>query len=143
MAVGQRQLGTLDLPLPGLAAKLDHSLHDRREVEQVHAGVEAAVSVDGNAAARCYGAALDEGSTFALLAETVVLQVEDDLGREAVVELGEVDVAEPDPRFFERFPRREGPIDLGVVRLLPPLLAGLVARCYNSGTSSDYWGDSR
>src|SRR3712207_3305000 len=79
------------------------------------------------AAARSRSAGLDEGSPFALRAETVVLQSQDELGGEAVVEFRDVDAPDPDPGLAECDVACVGAIRAREVRLVPPGVASRIA----------------
>src|SRR5207244_5866748 len=83
-------LPLLRLPLELLVVLVDHAHAGR--AGRVAEGLESAVRVDGQLAAQLEGAALDVLLRRTLLAEAEIL-VGEELGqREAVVDLGEVDV---------------------------------------------------
>ena len=78
------------------AADLAHALDDVVHAVDVALGQVAAAGVDRQAAAELDGPARHERPALALGAEPVVLELQQDGDREAVVELGDVDVRRPE-----------------------------------------------
>src|SRR5262245_55344660 len=102
MSRGEDDVGVLDLPFARLTAQLPDRFRHAGEVAEVIAGEQAAAGIDRNAAVATDGAGFHERAALALFAEAVVLELEQDLGGEAVVELAAVDVVEGERSLAER-----------------------------------------
>src|SRR6266542_3071026 len=96
VAAREHDVVLLDLPLARLATRLDHGLRQRREAPHVIGRELSAAGVGGERAAGAELAVLDERAAFALLAEPVVLERDEDRVRVAVVQLEDVDVVARD-----------------------------------------------
>ena len=118
--VVMNDVAVLDLPLAGLAAQLADRFRHAGEIAEVIAGEQAAAGVDRDAAAGPDGARFHERAALALLAEAVVLELEQHLGGEAVVELAAVDVVERERRLSERLLLGARHRHVGEILLLPP-----------------------
>src|SRR5262245_24755645 len=107
--VRQPELRVLHLALAGLAAKLRHALRDHAHAaraDRMPERLEAPARVDREAAVERRLALLLEPPTLTFLAEPQVLDVRDLGPGEAVVHLGEVDVAWRDASHRVRLLRR-------------------------------------
>src|SRR5689334_18495482 len=106
--VRQTDLRPFDLARTRGAAEVARDLEDARDTrraERVALREKAARHVDGDAAAVRRFALVDHPSRLAVLAETEVLVVEELGGREAIVELDQVEVVRTDARPLPRLPR--------------------------------------
>ena len=95
----------------GLAAQLAHRLDDVVHAEHVRLREQPAVGVDGQAPPSSMRAVRDERAALAARAEAGLLELLQHLEREAVVDLGEVDVVGPDAGHRERLGARRGEAD--------------------------------
>src|SRR5262245_52920591 len=120
MSRGQNDVAVLDLALAGLAAQLADRFRHTGEIAAVIPGEQSAAGVDRYAAARAHGARLDERPALAFRAEAVILELEQHLGREAVVELAAVDVVERERGLTERLLLGARHRHMGEVLLVPP-----------------------
>ena len=93
MPRNQGHPGVGHLALPRLAAKLANGFDHVEHPAAVAFGEQAAAGVDGQAAPRTDAPPLDESAALALLAEAVILELEQDDDGEAVVEKGEVNIS--------------------------------------------------
>src|SRR5437588_4889481 len=97
--VGETEPGPFDLSLVRLASQVRRHLvdvGDAGRAERMPLREQTTGDVHRNLAAECDGAAVDHLAGFTVLAQTEVLVVQDLGGREAVVELDEIDVLRAD-----------------------------------------------
>ena len=97
VAADDRGLVPADLPRAGLAPDLRDGFQQRRHSPQVVRGQLAATGVGGQRPAGCQRSAGGELAAFALAAEAVVLQRDQDGVGVAVVNLPDVDVSGSQP----------------------------------------------
>ena len=109
----QRDLGAGDLAADARASQLLHAADDPLQHLHVEPGVavrhRAAVGRHRDAAAGTDVAVLDERAALAFAAEAERFELADDLERERVVELGDIDVVGTEPGEREALPRRAPP----------------------------------
>ena len=102
VAADDRGLVPADLPRAGLAPDLRDGFQQRRHSPQVVRGQLAAAGVGGQRPAGCQRSAGGELAAFALAAEAVVLQRDQDGVGVAVVNLPDVDVCGSQPGLLVR-----------------------------------------
>ena len=102
VAAHEDEVVLVDLATAALPARLDHAFGHRRHAPHVVRGQLTAAGVRGQRASATERARRRERAAFTLRAEAVVLERDDHGEREAVVDLGDVDVVGTDPRHRER-----------------------------------------
>src|SRR6185436_17835559 len=94
----ERDVGVLHLPLARASRGLQRAFYDVPQAVDPPGGEAAAEGVERQLAVELDAAALDEIERFALLAEAVGLEPVEHRGREAVVDLRDIDVLRAEAR---------------------------------------------